>query len=148
MQLLTRPLRESLLVEVDCVSEARLHLWYLVTDDLHQHFGELHFQSLGLTKGVEAEVQQVPHQLDNTDRHVDVACYGFKRCSYRIRLFIWKHVRKKWEFKKTILHVYMSVFTFWRGTDPFTILPSSPLGGTTDFYSGQPSFKEASSFQH
>lgn len=54
---------ESLLVEVDCVSEARLHLWYLVTDDLHQHLGELHLQGLGLAKGVEAEVQQVPHQI-------------------------------------------------------------------------------------
>lgn len=50
-------------MEVDCVSEAWLHLWYLVADDLYQHFGELHLQGLGLTKGVEAEVQQVPHQI-------------------------------------------------------------------------------------
>ena len=59
--------RESLLVEVDCVSKARLHLEYLVADDLHQHFGELHFQGLGLTKGVETEIQQVPHKLDKTE---------------------------------------------------------------------------------
>lgn len=74
-QFSTRPVSqlfsESLLVEVDCVSEARLHLWYLVTDDLHQHLGELHLQGLGLTKGVEAEVQQVPHQLDNTETQCD-----------------------------------------------------------------------------
>lgn len=67
MLLLSQLFRESLLVEVDRVSEAWLHLWYLVTDDLHQHFRELHLQGLGLTKSVEAEVQQVPHQLDNTD---------------------------------------------------------------------------------
>ncbi len=67
MLLQSQLLSESLLVEVDCVSEARLHLWYLVADDLHQHFGELHLQGLGLAKGVETEVQQVPHQLDNTD---------------------------------------------------------------------------------
>lgn len=48
---------ESLLVEVECVGEAWLHLWYLVTDDLHQHVRELHLQGLGLTKGVETEVQ-------------------------------------------------------------------------------------------
>lgn len=59
-------LKESLLVEVDRVSEARLHLWYLVADDLHQHFGELHLQRLRLTEGVEAEVQQVPHELHDT----------------------------------------------------------------------------------
>lgn len=56
MLLLSQLLSESLLVEVDCVGEAGLHLWYLVTDDLHQHLGELHLQGLGLTKGVEAEV--------------------------------------------------------------------------------------------
>lgn len=55
-------------MEVDRVSEARLHLWYLVTDDLHQHFGEVHLQRLGLPKGVETEVQKVPHQLDIRDR--------------------------------------------------------------------------------
>lgn len=53
-------------MEVDRVSEARLHLWYLVTDDLHQHFGELHLQHLRLTEGVEAEFQQVPHELHDT----------------------------------------------------------------------------------
>lgn len=63
----SRRLQESLLVEVDRVSEARLHLWYLVTDDLHQHFRELHLQRLRLAKGVEAEVQQVPHELH--DKH-------------------------------------------------------------------------------
>lgn len=61
--------QESLLVEVDRVSEARLHLWYLVTDDLHQHLGELHLQRLRLAKGVEAEVQQVPHELHDTHKH-------------------------------------------------------------------------------
>lgn len=61
------PLTRSLLVEVDGVSETRLHLWYLVADDLHQHFGELHLQGLRLAEGVEAEVQQASHQLD--ERH-------------------------------------------------------------------------------
>lgn len=61
----TLVLNQSLLVEVDCVSEARLHLWYLVTDDFHQHFRELHLQRLGLAEGVETEVQQVPDQLEN-----------------------------------------------------------------------------------
>lgn len=70
MPLLSHLCKESLLVEVDRVSEARLHLWYLVTDDLHQHFGEFHLQGLGLTKGVETEVQQVPHQLDTTERKI------------------------------------------------------------------------------
>lgn len=50
-------------MEVDGVSEARLHLWYLVADDLHQHFRELHLQGLRLAEGVEAEVQQASHQL-------------------------------------------------------------------------------------
>lgn len=54
---------QSLLVKVKDVREARLHLWYLVADDLHQHLGKLHLQSLRLAEGVEAEVQQVSHQL-------------------------------------------------------------------------------------
>lgn len=66
---LSRRLQESLLVEVDGVGEAGLHLWYLVTDDLHQHFRELHLQRLRLAKGVEAEVQQVPHELHDTQTH-------------------------------------------------------------------------------
>lgn len=65
-------------MEVDRVSEARLHLWYLVTDDLHQHFGELHLQRLRLAKGVEAEVQQVPHELHDTYEHtVFTVCFVF-----------------------------------------------------------------------
>lgn len=67
MSRLTEPSNESLLVEVDRVGEARLHLWYLVADDLDQHLGELHLQGLGLAKGVETEVQQIPHQLDKVD---------------------------------------------------------------------------------
>lgn len=50
-------------MKVKDVREARLHLWYLVADDLHQHLGKLHLQSLRLAEGVEAEVQQVSHQL-------------------------------------------------------------------------------------
>lgn len=56
-------------MEVDGVSEARLHFWYLVADDLHQHFRELHLQGLRLAEGVETEVQQASHQLH--ERHSD-----------------------------------------------------------------------------
>ena len=47
---------QSLLVEVEGVCVARLHLWYLVTDYLHQHLWKLHLQSLRLTERVETEV--------------------------------------------------------------------------------------------
>lgn len=48
------------------VCEARLHLWYLITDDLHQHLRKLHLQNVGLPERVEAEIQKTPHQLRDT----------------------------------------------------------------------------------
>lgn len=53
----------SLPVEVEGLGVPRLHLGQLVADDLHQHGRELHLQGLGLTEGVEAEFQQVAHQI-------------------------------------------------------------------------------------
>lgn len=55
-----------LLVEEERVGEARLHLWDLITDDLHQHLRELHLQSVRLPERVEAEVQKTPHELWDT----------------------------------------------------------------------------------
>lgn len=57
-------------MKVKDVCETRLHLWYLVTDDLHQHLGKLHLQSLRLAESVEAKVQQVPHQLQSCKESV------------------------------------------------------------------------------
>lgn len=111
MPLLSQLFSESLLVEVDCMSEAWLHLWYLVTDDLHQHFGELHLQGLGLTKSVETEVQQVSHQLENTDtkfneKHVDCCLFQKSLCFYFVRIMIvtFKHFR-------TVLYNHVCVYT-------------------------------------
>lgn len=66
-----RPTR-SLPVEVEGLGVPRLHLGQLVADDLHQHGRELHLQGLGLTEGVEAEFQQVAHQLQDTEQVYDL----------------------------------------------------------------------------
>lgn len=58
----------SLPVKIKGLGIPGLHLWQLVTDDLHQHRWELHFQGLGLPEGIEAKFQQVAHQLQQTDK--------------------------------------------------------------------------------